>query len=269
MNAFDESEIAEALQVIQSEGRASVSLIQRRLKLGYTKAVALMDELERRGHVGPAKGTEPRDILTPAVKPPKKGAPESAKMLEAAMKGNQMPATATEQAIGGRMANPTPKPDPNAGASPEKPKKPAKAKKLDIRPIPENIHVRHEFAEGEFATMAKQLGVQHSEMERLEEEKKTFNSDIKAKMDRVQAEINRLTGAVNSGFVMNEVRTLPLIAIDHATKKAQKCWYNAQTGELVKTEDFELNGQMDIFALHPKPKNIKAKLPPAMLKSVV
>jgi S-DNA-T family DNA segregation ATPase FtsK/SpoIIIE len=40
-----------------------VSLLQRRLRLGYTRAARIMDELEDRGIVGPSKGAEPRDIL--------------------------------------------------------------------------------------------------------------------------------------------------------------------------------------------------------------
>lgn len=43
--------------------KASVSLLQRRLKLGYGRASRIMDELEERGIVGPSKGAEPRDIL--------------------------------------------------------------------------------------------------------------------------------------------------------------------------------------------------------------
>jgi len=37
--------------------------MQRRLRLGYTRAARIMDELERRGIVGPGKGAEPREIL--------------------------------------------------------------------------------------------------------------------------------------------------------------------------------------------------------------
>jgi hypothetical protein len=40
-----------------------VSLLQRRLRLGYGRAARIMDELENRGIVGPYKGAEPRDIL--------------------------------------------------------------------------------------------------------------------------------------------------------------------------------------------------------------
>jgi hypothetical protein len=49
--------------VIRSEQKASVSLLQRRLRLGYGRAARIMDELENRGIVGPSKGAEPRDIL--------------------------------------------------------------------------------------------------------------------------------------------------------------------------------------------------------------
>ncbi|MGC8743209.1 MAG: DNA translocase FtsK 4TM domain-containing protein [Verrucomicrobiia bacterium] len=59
----DEDLIQQCIEVIRSEQKASVSLLQRRLRLGYTRAARIMDELERRGIVGPSKGAEPRDIL--------------------------------------------------------------------------------------------------------------------------------------------------------------------------------------------------------------
>ena len=59
----DESLIEQCIEVIRSEQKASVSLMQRRLRLGYTRAARIMDELENRGIVGPSKGAEPRDIL--------------------------------------------------------------------------------------------------------------------------------------------------------------------------------------------------------------
>ena len=62
-DAADESIIEKCIDVIRSERKASVSLLQRRLKLGYGRAARLMDELEDRGIVGPSKGAEPRDIL--------------------------------------------------------------------------------------------------------------------------------------------------------------------------------------------------------------
>jgi S-DNA-T family DNA segregation ATPase FtsK/SpoIIIE len=64
-NGIDEDEelIQQCIEVIRSEQKASVSLLQRRLRLGYGRAARIMDELERRGIVGPSKGAEPRDIL--------------------------------------------------------------------------------------------------------------------------------------------------------------------------------------------------------------
>jgi S-DNA-T family DNA segregation ATPase FtsK/SpoIIIE len=59
----DEDIIQQCIEVIRSEQKASVSLMQRRLRLGYTRAARIMDELENRGIVGPSKGAEPRDIL--------------------------------------------------------------------------------------------------------------------------------------------------------------------------------------------------------------
>ena len=59
----DEDLIQSCIEVIRQENKASVSLMQRRLRLGYTRAARIMDELEQRGIVGPSKGAEPRDIL--------------------------------------------------------------------------------------------------------------------------------------------------------------------------------------------------------------
>ena len=59
----DEDLIEQCIEVIRSEQKASVSLLQRRLRLGYTRAARIMDELENRGIVGPGRGAEPRDIL--------------------------------------------------------------------------------------------------------------------------------------------------------------------------------------------------------------
>jgi S-DNA-T family DNA segregation ATPase FtsK/SpoIIIE len=59
----DEEIIQDCIEVIRTEQKASVSLLQRRLRLGYGRAARIMDELENRGIVGPSKGAEPRDIL--------------------------------------------------------------------------------------------------------------------------------------------------------------------------------------------------------------
>ena len=53
----------EAVQVVLEHQQASTSFLQRRMKVGYSRAARLMDELERAGIVGPAEGAKPRDIL--------------------------------------------------------------------------------------------------------------------------------------------------------------------------------------------------------------
>ena len=59
----DEDLIAQAIEVIRSTKRASTSGLQRRLRVGYNRAANLMDQLEARGVIGPAKEKGARDVL--------------------------------------------------------------------------------------------------------------------------------------------------------------------------------------------------------------
>lgn len=60
----DDIELMErCIEVILQEKIASTSRLQRRLKLGYTRAARMMDILEKRGMVGPGEGAKPREIL--------------------------------------------------------------------------------------------------------------------------------------------------------------------------------------------------------------
>ncbi|MCI2056514.1 MAG: DNA translocase FtsK [Oscillibacter sp.] len=52
-----------AVDVILETGQASVSMLQRRLKLGYSRAARLVDQMEERGIVGPFEGSKPRTLL--------------------------------------------------------------------------------------------------------------------------------------------------------------------------------------------------------------
>ena len=52
-----------AVDVILETSQASVSMLQRRLKLGYARAARIVDEMEEKGIVGPFQGSKPRDIL--------------------------------------------------------------------------------------------------------------------------------------------------------------------------------------------------------------
>ena len=53
----------EAINVLRTTGRASTSMLQRRLKIGYNRAARIMDLMEARGIVGPDNGSKPRDII--------------------------------------------------------------------------------------------------------------------------------------------------------------------------------------------------------------
>lgn len=55
--------LREAIEEVVSYGRASASLLQRRLSIGYARAARLLDELERRGVIGPQEGSRPREVL--------------------------------------------------------------------------------------------------------------------------------------------------------------------------------------------------------------
>ena len=55
--------IPRAIEVVVEAGEASVSLLQRRLRLGYSRAGRLVDELEERGIVGPREGSKSRRVL--------------------------------------------------------------------------------------------------------------------------------------------------------------------------------------------------------------
>ena len=52
-----------AIDVLRSTKRASTSMLQRRLRIGYNRAARLMEELEERGIVGPENGSSPREIM--------------------------------------------------------------------------------------------------------------------------------------------------------------------------------------------------------------
>jgi len=59
----DEELYNQALDVLKSTKRASTSMIQRRLRIGYNRAARIMDLMEEKGIVGPENGSSPREIL--------------------------------------------------------------------------------------------------------------------------------------------------------------------------------------------------------------
>jgi hypothetical protein len=60
---LDDEILEDAKQVILLEGKASTSLLQRRLAIGYGRASRIIDKLERNGFIGSANGAKPREIM--------------------------------------------------------------------------------------------------------------------------------------------------------------------------------------------------------------
>jgi S-DNA-T family DNA segregation ATPase FtsK/SpoIIIE len=61
----DDALLQEAIEIIKMTRQASVSNLQRKMKIGYARAGRMMDQLEKKGIVGPADGSKPRKIMLP------------------------------------------------------------------------------------------------------------------------------------------------------------------------------------------------------------
>jgi S-DNA-T family DNA segregation ATPase FtsK/SpoIIIE len=69
--------LPEAIDLVRREGRASVSMLQRRMRIGYTRAARIVDMMEDKGIVGPPEGaTQIRQVLDygPTIPPKDDGA---------------------------------------------------------------------------------------------------------------------------------------------------------------------------------------------------
>ena len=53
----------DAVKIVMDMGKASTSVLQRRLRIGYGRAASLLDAMERDGIIGPPDGTKPRAVL--------------------------------------------------------------------------------------------------------------------------------------------------------------------------------------------------------------
>jgi S-DNA-T family DNA segregation ATPase FtsK/SpoIIIE len=60
---IDDDLLPDAIDLVINEGQASISFLQRKLKIGYSRAGRLIDEMERRGIVGKSEGSKPRKVL--------------------------------------------------------------------------------------------------------------------------------------------------------------------------------------------------------------
>ena len=56
--------LPKAIAIVQEDKRASISMLQRRLRIGYSRAARLIEEMEKRGLIGPEQeGGRPREVL--------------------------------------------------------------------------------------------------------------------------------------------------------------------------------------------------------------
>jgi S-DNA-T family DNA segregation ATPase FtsK/SpoIIIE len=58
----DDELLADAIETVRNAGKASASLLQRRLRVGYARAARLLDILEEKGIIGPGEGAKPREV---------------------------------------------------------------------------------------------------------------------------------------------------------------------------------------------------------------
>lgn len=67
VDSADEPVFRQAVEVVVQAGKASTSLLQRRLRIGYGKAARLIESMEEQGIIGPADGSRPREVLVHSV----------------------------------------------------------------------------------------------------------------------------------------------------------------------------------------------------------
>ncbi len=63
----DDDMYKDAVQVVIDSGKASASLLQRRLRVGYARAARLIESMEEQGIIGPADGARPREVLISSI----------------------------------------------------------------------------------------------------------------------------------------------------------------------------------------------------------
>jgi S-DNA-T family DNA segregation ATPase FtsK/SpoIIIE len=78
MGEPDDDMFDEAAEAVLAAGKASASMLQRRLRVGYARAARLLDLLEERGIIGPADGARPRDVLISSMEQVRGGTPVAA-----------------------------------------------------------------------------------------------------------------------------------------------------------------------------------------------
>jgi S-DNA-T family DNA segregation ATPase FtsK/SpoIIIE len=98
--------LEEAISLVASMGTASTSMLQRRLRLGYTRAGRLIDMLERRGIISGYEGSKPRQVLITEA-----DVPRILVNLAEVGSGGRQSSTAASVANGAGAVNAAPAPD--------------------------------------------------------------------------------------------------------------------------------------------------------------
>ena len=63
-DADEDPLMQEAVDIVRRQGRASITMLQRRLRIGYTRAARIVDKMEEKGIIGPPNtGTQVREVL--------------------------------------------------------------------------------------------------------------------------------------------------------------------------------------------------------------
>jgi S-DNA-T family DNA segregation ATPase FtsK/SpoIIIE len=105
LSADEDPLLEEAIFLVASMGTASTSMLQRRLRLGYTRAGRLIDMLERRGIISGYEGSKPRQVLITEADVPR----ILSHLAEAEGGGAPKPAPAPEEPLdrpGGQIDEP-------------------------------------------------------------------------------------------------------------------------------------------------------------------
>lgn len=97
-------------------------------------------------------------------------------------------------------------------------------------------YLRHNFSDADRAEIAKELASANLQKKRVEDEKKSVNSDFKSRLDRLDADINKLSQSLSSDF---EMRNVECEVYYDLPEKGLKMIVNGETHETVSVEKMD------------------------------